>query len=711
MLCDPDSLLSPEVRRAKEGQLPTAEVMALLTALLQEDRTAQGKLDEALTRLEGELDEIAARLLRAEAYEKAKVALVAGEAQEKSRLRALADADAALTAARSTVPEQEELSRRITQLELLLPAYDELEAKCIALADTTGKLTRFRMLQETARSSSQRLTGELAERKAELQSLAGAEAEREKLTAARQQLTDRKNRFRSFCMGMDSLNAQCRELEEMQQTFLNADEVSSRLLQVYEGKYRAFLAEQAGLLADTLVPGQPCPVCGSAVHPAPAALSDQAPTEADVKKAKKEYEAARKATEKASLAAGKQQGKVTSAREALEQELSGLMPGVPMEQALDAALTQEHMIMEQFLTLGGRLQAEEKRIARKAELERLIPQKEAELALAERQLVEAREQLAALTAAREQLTERIEQLRQELAYPDKAAAEGECKALRGKLTLLKTALTQAEGARNQCKETLAGIQATIGQLRKQLAEGNQEDVPALQERKNLLLGEKSQVIAKQKQLHTRISTNETAARNIEKRSAQLQELDSRYSWMKSLSDTANGTLTGKGKIMLETYIQTTYFERILRRANIRLQKMSGGQYDLKRRQSPDNKSSQSGLELDIVDHINTTERSVNTLSGGEAFLASLALALGLSDEIQMSTGIRLDTLFVDEGFGSLDSEALSKAYGTLSGLTEGNRLVGIISHVAELKEWIDKQIIVTKTKTGSSTAKIVLEGN
>ena len=160
--------------------------------------------------------------------------------------------------------------------------------------------------------------------------------------------------------------------------------------------------------------------------------------------------------------------------------------------------------------------------------------------------------------------------------------------------------------------------------------------------------------------------------------------------------------------MLETYIQATCFDRILERANLRLQKMSGGQYDLKRRRSASGLRSQSGLELDIVDHINATERSVNTLSGGEAFLASLALALGLSDEVQMSTGIRLDTLFVDEGFGSLDSEALSKAYATLSGLTEGNRLVGIISHVAELKEKIDKQIVVKKDRSGGSRATIAV---
>ena len=127
---------------------------------------------------------------------------------------------------------------------------------------------------------------------------------------------------------------------------------------------------------------------------------------------------------------------------------------------------------------------------------------------------------------------------------------------------------------------------------------------------------------------------------------------------------------------------------------------------MERRRVAANQRSQSGLELDIVDHINTTRRSVNTLSGGEAFLASLSLALGLSDEVQMSTGIRLDTMFVDEGFGSLDSEALNKAYLTLAGLTEGNRLVGIISHVDALREKIDKQIVVKKDRSGGSSASI-----
>lgn len=177
--------------------------------------------------------------------------------------------------------------------------------------------------------------------------------------------------------------------------------------------------------------------------------------------------------------------------------------------------------------------------------------------------------------------------------------------------------------------------------------------------------------------------------------------------MKALSSTANGNLSGQEKVMLETYIQMTYFDRIIVLANTRFMVMSGGQYELKRRAEADNNRRQSGLELDVIDHYNGTRRSVKTLSGGESFLASLSLALGLSDEIQSSAGgIRLDTMFVDEGFGSLDEESLRQALRALSALSEGNRLVGIISHVAELKERIDRQIVVTKDRDGGSRAQI-----
>jgi len=188
----------------------------------------------------------------------------------------------------------------------------------------------------------------------------------------------------------------------------------------------------------------------------------------------------------------------------------------------------------------------------------------------------------------------------------------------------------------------------------------------------------------------------------------LIALESRYKWLKELSDTANGDISGKAKIKLETYIQAAHFDSIIRRANMRLLQMSNTQYELVRR-SESGKQGQSGLDLNVIDHVNNTERDARTLSGGESFIASLSLALGLSDEIQSNAGgIRLDSMFVDEGFDSLDDNKLTQAMQALVSISQANRLIGIISHVAGLEEKIDRQIVVTKEPIGGSQARIVI---
>ena len=176
----------------------------------------------------------------------------------------------------------------------------------------------------------------------------------------------------------------------------------------------------------------------------------------------------------------------------------------------------------------------------------------------------------------------------------------------------------------------------------------------------------------------------------------------RWQWVHALAATANGAVPGKEKIMLETYIQTAYFDRILGRANTRLLIMSGGQYELRRCARAGDNRSQTGLELEVIDHYNGTARSVKTLSGGETFAASLSLALGLSDEVQATAGgVQLEAMFVDEGFGSLDSDSLEKAVDTLAGLAGGDKLIGVISHVEALQDRLTRQIHVTKTRAGS----------
>jgi exonuclease SbcC len=190
---------------------------------------------------------------------------------------------------------------------------------------------------------------------------------------------------------------------------------------------------------------------------------------------------------------------------------------------------------------------------------------------------------------------------------------------------------------------------------------------------------------------------------------ELDRIRREHEIIDSLSRTANGSLPGKERITLESYVQSFYFERIIRRANIRLRMMSDGQYEFVRAGESGDKRHLSGLDLSVLDHYSGTERPVNTLSGGESFMASLSLALGLSDEVQASAGgIRLDTMFVDEGFGSLDSDTLEKAIRTLTELSDEDKLVGIISHVDALKTRIDKQIVVTKNRDEGSRAIVII---
>lgn len=254
------------------------------------------------------------------------------------------------------------------------------------------------------------------------------------------------------------------------------------------------------------------------------------------------------------------------------------------------------------------------------------------------------------------------------------------------------------------KELLAGLNQAEETLKGQLAEcegldeaGILEALARAREQKQILSGKRDAQYAAGK-------NNRNIYDAVIGRKQVMEQAEQEYVWLKTLSDTANGTLSGKQKIELETYIQMNYFDRILRKANLRLMTMSCGQYELKRREDSDSKKEKAGLELNVIDHYNGSERSVKTLSGGETFQASLSLALGLSDEIQSrSGGIRLDAMFVDEGFGSLDEDALNQALKALEGLTEGERLVGIISHVSELKERIENKIVVTRCRNREGT--------
>jgi len=300
-------------------------------------------------------------------------------------------------------------------------------------------------------------------------------------------------------------------------------------------------------------------------------------------------------------------------------------------------------------------------------------------------------------------------IKDKLKFKNKTEAQNRVSELKKLIDDSNKALEEAENWYRVAQGELTELKGKINQLKNAQSQKPNSSIEMLNKEKISMLTLKNNIISLRQQVATRIDTNSRAKDNVLLRSGELEKVEKRWIWVKALSNTANGDISGKDRIMLETYIQGTYFDRIINRANTRLMSMSGGQYELQRREESLDNRIKSGLELDVIDHYNGTTRSVKTLSGGESFKASLSLALGLSDEIRSNAGgVQLDTMFVDEGFGSLDEESLQQAIKTLVSLADGNRLVGIISHVSELKEKIDKQIIVIKEKTGGSKVQVVV---
>lgn len=708
IVCGENSAWILQVERLKNDELPMGEVQELLQQLLEEDRAAQEALGEQYATLEKQAEATLLKLSQAETYQRAQTALAKNANQKKEEGVALELAEKALAEQRANQPQQEQLHAQIAAMDVLLPDYDELDRKLKALSEKEAALNAGEKKLRRAMAQREELSKQIEARKTEYKALENAAAELEKRQNLSKQLGERREAFKALIKDLDLLGKERQKLVRLQTQYSAAQAQATRLGHVYEAMNRAFLDEQAGVLASKLTAGEPCPVCGSREHPCLAVAAQNAPTEAKVKQAKNDYESAQQSSNQASLEAGNQRGVVNTLEKRICEEKERLGVDAPLEEARSVVLRQEQELAGRLFELDMQIVDAREKVQRRAALSREMPELEHALSKAESSFSDANAEIASGKASIAELERQIAEKRGKLSFADKKSAELERERMARRLQQMKNALEQAESEVNRRKQALAGLTAAAEELQKQRNEGVEADVAVLEEKKAALAAQKGDVAARQKAVHARIVANSAAQKNIIEKSEEMIRLEEKYVWVNALSETANGCVSKKDKIMLETHIQMAYFDRILQRANLRLRKMSGGQYDLKRKEVAGNRQRQSGLELNIVDHINASERSVNTLSGGEAFLASLALALGLSDEVQNSTGIRLDTLFVDEGFGSLDSEALSKAYSALASLTEGNRLVGVISHVGELKERIDRQIVVSKSRQGDSRAELVI---
>ena len=394
-------------------------------------------------------------------------------------------------------------------------------------------------------------------------------------------------------------------------------------------------------------------------------------------------------------------------REALETACAALTPPLDPETLAQTLPALQEKAAQDARGCAGRLAEQRTQLDKLQALADGLSEQEAELQQ-QRDSIRAGETDCAARAARcDELDAAAANRAAELPHADSGAAKAALAQAQTQHEALRQALDTAQKQHAAAQAKCAQLRGKIATLHTQTDAAPAADITALQAQCDALSARIDVLQLQMNALDARLQQNRTARAKLDTQRQEYDAAHERWQWVHALAATANGAIPGQEKITLEAFLQAAYFDRILGRANTRLLIMSGGQYELRRCERAGDNRSQTGLELEVVDHYNGTARSVKTLSGGETFAASLSLALGLSDEVQSSAGgVQLEAMFVDEGFGSLDSEALQQALTALVGVSGGCRIVGIISHVAELKERIDRQIIVTKDRSGGSRVQV-----
>ena len=704
--------LAPEFDRAKQarnGELPTEETVLLLQDLIRRDEAELADLDDGLKETEAALAAVNVRLGRADSRKRTLSGM-------ESTGKTLQEKQAELAAAEERLQETEEKQREIdalkqeaAALQAKLPDYRRHAQLQGDLAELKQQSVRVRDGLQQKKGRLENLTADLTSLREEKKRLENSAAEKERLLGTQSQLRQQYSDLKELSVLFSDVHRLERRNEEDKRLYLAASDAWEKARIKYDSMVQAFLDEQAGILAERLEEGKPCPVCGSTEHPAPARKAEKAPSESELEDARETADEKQKEMADASRSAESSRTAMRTKQDELERRCAAIFGDAGLRET-EAALAGRLADTEaEGKRVTQQLKASEQKLLRLRELDMKIPEEENKVRAAEADIAAAEKDLASIQTGIGHTERQLEAQSEVLQFETEAEANGYLSSLGDRTIQLQKSVQEAQERYRLCKETVTGLEGQLAQLREQMKQySDLPDEESIREELAALTAEKETAEARKQACGIRLDTNTGILHRTREKTAELERLEKRCAWMKALSDTANGTVAGKEKIMLETWVQMAFFDRILDRANTRFFIMTGGQYELKRRAEAETLRGQSGLELNVIDHYNNTERSVRTLSGGESFKASLSLALGLSDEIQSAAGgIRLDTMFVDEGFGSLDEESLRQAVNALAGLTESNRLVGIISHVAELKNRIDRQIVITKDRSGGSRVQII----
>lgn len=457
----------------------------------------------------------------------------------------------------------------------------------------------------------------------------------------------------------------------------------------YETEKEKFFCAQAGILAQSLKEGIPCPVCGSVSHPHPAVVLGEVLTQEELKekeRKKKQLEEKRQRTMQTFLQLEKEVEKSTK-EVSVNPDFFWKEVHAKLEQTGQKRNQKEIKIRE--LKQNVKKEVRDSETIQKEWIENL--EKEAGI-LKEKEICKG--QIEALKAEKKACQIKLRAAVKEQNFKSEKEARLFCEK-QEKLLILEQETADYKKTLHKLLGQIKILEETLLGKKKQSEEEKQKKFE--QTEQNL-----EKIRLELREIYKRISFYEKTLEQLKKLWEESEKTRKERLALLSLSDTASGMLAGKPKVSFERYVQSAYFKQIVVEANQRLEQMTNGRYELLVEETGTNKKSQSGLDLQVYDYHTGKVRSVRSLSGGESFQAALSLALGVSGVIsQFAGGIRIETLFIDEGFGSLDEQSLELAVKTLRELSSQGCMIGIISHVKELKEQIFYKIEVKKGQKGS----------
>ncbi len=693
--------------KQSDGYCPTETVCELLDAMIKEDGDLAGEIKTKLEAIDKEAQKCATDISTAKS--------IIDMHKQSQQLLALID----------NLKKQRDLFSQV--LEKIKAKAPEREQLAVDSGIIKGQLDQYDALDKLFNEGTAvraKINADTEAKKKLTKNQNDASAELEGYRKSFDELSDVQKMHSEAVRKLDLMNQQLKELDELSNLLKKVDslleaynkssEAYIKIHDEYEAKRQhyailedAFFNAQAGLLASRLADGVPCPVCGAIKHPSPAKLSDEVPDESVLKSAKQQLDNILQQVQNAAAVAQKDKGAYDNASADAVARI---------EQRFGQIDEPQKVICATVNRLNGECQLTERSVDKlkkncdkRDELEKLVPQKQNELNDLAKKLSDLQASLSSNNERRDQLLARYNDLSKTLKFKSKKDANAELERLEAQIKEHDQNLSKAQKDYDDCNLELTRSIASQKILAEKLDGIELPDIQMLTQKADLINKQKAELSESRDSVVVRMNGNRNIRASINQYGAQMNSLAEDLKTVQALNSTANGTLSGKDKIGFETYVQMRWFDRIITMANLRFADMTGGQYRLIRRKTAESRVGQSGLELDVIDYRNGTSRSVKTLSGGESFKASLSLALGLSDVVQsVSGGIHLDAMYIDEGFGSLDDESLSQAIEVLTKLSDGDRIVGIISHVAELKQRFERQLIVKKDENGISSVKIEL---